>query len=79
MTAPRKAGPALKKALPYVLLLDLAAIGGFLALWFTTENPILAALPVALAGPLVAVILFRVAQIDKRALLADTDGPRIVE
>ena len=40
MTEPRKTDPAVKKALVYVLFLDLIAIGAFLALWFGTHNPI---------------------------------------
>ena len=61
MTEPRKTDPAVKKALVYVLFLDLIAIGAFLALWFGTHNPIYSAIPIAIAGPLVAIMLWGVA------------------
>ena len=79
MTEPRKTDPAVKKALVYVLFLDLIAIGAFLALWFGTHNPIYSAIPIAIAGPLVAIILVRAASAGKKAVLDEANGPRIVE
>ena len=60
-------GPAMKRTMPYVLLLDTIAIATAIGAYLVTDNIALLIAPIAVSAPVVGFLIFNASRHDKQA------------